>query len=198
MRVIAGKFRSRPLRSLPGTDVRPTSDRLRETLFNVLSAGDPSAFEGKVWLDLFAGMGSVGIEALSRGAAKVYFVEASPAAAAQIQRNLNSLQVKEGVELLRDDAHRALRKLEVRDVAANFIFLDPPYQMDKLYSQVLQTLSQSSLLAPGAIVVAEHDKKLDPGHNFSPLLRYRKLEQGDAALSFYRAVPAYEPTGIPN
>ena len=77
MRVIAGKFRSRPLHSLRGMDLRPTSDRLRETLFNVLTAGNPTALEGKTWLDLFAGTGAVGIEALSRGAARVYFVESS-------------------------------------------------------------------------------------------------------------------------
>ena len=85
MRVIAGKFRSRPLRSLPGVDLRPTADRLRETLFNVLAAGNATAFEGKVWLDLCAGTGAVGIEALSRGAAKVYFVESSPPAAGLIE-----------------------------------------------------------------------------------------------------------------
>ena len=77
MRVIAGKYRSRPLRSLRGLDLRPTSDRLRETLFNVLAAGNPTALEGTVWLDLCAGTGAVGIEALSRGASEVYFVEFS-------------------------------------------------------------------------------------------------------------------------
>ena len=82
MRVIAGKFRSRPLHSLRGLDLRPTADRLRETLFNVLAAGNPTAFDGKVWLDLCAGTGAVGIEALSRGAAKVYFVESSAPAPA--------------------------------------------------------------------------------------------------------------------
>src|ERR1700722_17482167 len=91
MRVIAGKFRSRPLQSLRGMDVRPTSDRLRETLFNVLAAGNRAVFENTVWLDFCAGTGAVGIEALSRGAKRVYFVESSPPAAALIQRNLRSL-----------------------------------------------------------------------------------------------------------
>src|SRR6266853_1905127 len=81
MRVIAGKYRSRPLRSLRGIDIRPTSDRLRETLFNVLTTGNPAALEGSVWLDLFAGTGAVGIEALSRGAKEVYCVECSAPAA---------------------------------------------------------------------------------------------------------------------
>src|SRR5437868_13283669 len=90
MRVIAGKYRSRPLHSLPGMDIRPTSDRLRETLFNVLTAGNPGALEGSVWLDLFAGSGAIGIEALSRGAKDVYFVENSQAAAEAIRANLKN------------------------------------------------------------------------------------------------------------
>jgi len=186
MRVIGGKFRSRPLRSLRGMDLRPTADRLRETLFNVLAAGNSNAFDGKVWLDLCAGTGAVGIEALSRGADKVYFVESSTAAATLIQRNLKSLSVDAGFEILREEVTRALRKLEARDITANVIFLDPPYRMEKVYQQTLQLLSQSRLLNLDTVVVAEHDKRFDPGDGVAPLHRYRKLEQGDAALSFYR------------
>jgi 16S rRNA (guanine966-N2)-methyltransferase len=189
VRVIGGKFRSRPLRSLRGMDLRPTADRLRETLFNVLSAGNPDAFEGKVWLDLCAGTGAVGIEALSRGAARVYFVESSNEAAGLIRRNLDSLGAESGFEVLREDVMRALPTLAAKNVAANFIFLDPPYRMEKVYVQALQLLSQSPLLAPDTIVVAEHDKRFDPGDGFAPLRRYRKLEQGDAGLSFYRLLP---------
>ena len=188
VRVIAGKFRSRPLRSLPGMDLRPTADRLRETLFNVLSAGNPTVFEGKVWLDLCAGTGAVGIEALSRGAAKVYFVESSSAAARLIGRNLDSLGVDAGFELVKEDVIRALRRLEAKSVTANFIFLDPPYLMEKVCVQVLQLLSQSPLLASDAVLIAEHDKRFEPGDRSAPLQRYRKLEQGDAVLSFYRLV----------
>ena len=186
MRVIAGKFRSRPLHSLRGMDLRPTADRLRETLFNVLGAGNAAAFEGKVWFDLCAGTGAVGIEALSRGAAKVYFVESSPSAATLIRRNLDALKIESGFEVLKQDVARALLQLEARNITADFIFLDPPYRQEKVYAQVLGLLSQSRLLAPHAVVVAEHNKKFDPGDTFLPLSRYRKLEQGDAALSFYR------------
>jgi 16S rRNA (guanine966-N2)-methyltransferase len=191
MRVIAGKFRSRPLHSLRGMDLRPTADRLRETLFNVLAAGNPTAFDGRVWLDLCAGTGAVGIEALSRGAAKVYFVECAAPAASLIDRNLGSLGLGGGFdgpafELIREDVTRALDKLEAGGVTADFIFLDPPYRMEKIYRQTLQRLSQSPLLGPKTIVVAEHEKRFNPGDAFPPLQRYRKLEQGDAALSFYR------------
>ena len=186
MRVIGGKFRSRPLHSLRGMDLRPTADRLRETLFNVLGAGNAAAFEGKVWFDLCAGTGAVGIEALSRGANKVYFVESSASAATLIRRNLGSLKVESGYEVLKEDAARALRQLEARNITADFVFLDPPYRLEKIYTQVVDLLSHSRLLAADAVVVVEHSKKLDPGEGVVPLLRYRKLEQGDAALSFYR------------
>src|SRR2546430_7899861 len=107
VRVIAGKYRNRPLRSLRGMDIRPTSDRLRETLFNVLTAGNPAALEGSVWLDLFAGTGAVGIEALSRGAKEVYFVEHSAAAADAIRSNLESLGVADGFKILEEELTRA-------------------------------------------------------------------------------------------
>jgi 16S rRNA (guanine966-N2)-methyltransferase len=194
MRVIAGKFRTRPLQSLKGMGLRPTSDRLRETLFNVLAAGDPSAFDGNVWLDLCAGTGAVGIEALSRGAAKVYFVESSAPAASLIRRNLDSLGLssspagsdKADFEVLNQDVTRALRNLEARDVTADFIFLDPPYQLQKIYQETLTQLAQARILKPQGTVIAEHEKRFDPGDGLPPLLRYRKLEQGDTALSFYR------------
>src|SRR4029077_18587544 len=112
MRVIAGKFRSRQLRSLPGMELRPTADRLRETLFNVLTAGNPAALEGTVWLDLFAGTGAVGIEALSRGASSVYFVESSVPAAELARKNLQSLGVESGFQVLKQDVIRTLQKLE--------------------------------------------------------------------------------------
>src|ERR1700723_682447 len=127
MRVIAGKYRSRPLRSLRGMDIRPTSDRLRETLFNVLTSGDPAALEGTVWLDLFAGTGALGIEALSRGAAMVYFVEASAKAAALIRKNLQAVGAESGFQVLQQDVLNGLGHLAKLGVAADFAFLDPPY-----------------------------------------------------------------------
>jgi 16S rRNA (guanine966-N2)-methyltransferase len=186
MRVIAGKYRSRRLRSLPGLDLRPTADRLRETLFNVLTAGNPAALGGTVWLDLYAGTGAVGIEALSRGAGMVHFVESSGRAADLIKQNLASLGIGAGFQLLKHDSIRGLRDLELGGVVADFIFVDPPYEMEEAYRESLRALSNSRLLKAESIVVAEHRKKFDPGAEFASLVRYRKLEQGDAALSFYR------------
>jgi 16S rRNA (guanine966-N2)-methyltransferase len=188
MRVIAGKYRSRPLSSLRGLDLRPTADRLRETLFDVLTAGNPSALEGTVWLDLYAGTGAVGIEALSRGAGKLYFVECSARAVDLVQRNLQSLGVVEGFEVIKQDVGRALRGLETREIVADFAFLDPPYRMEEAYRQTLEALSDSHLLKAGSIVIAEHLKKFEPREECGRLRRYRLLKQGDAALSFYRIV----------
>jgi len=186
MRVIAGKYRSRPLYSLRGMDVRPTSDRLRETLFNILTAGNPAALEGSVWLDLFAGTGAVGIEALSRGAKEVHFVESSGAAAETIRRNLGSLGIAEGFKIVEEPLPRAFWRMERQKVAADVVFLDPPYRMRNAYTETLRALADSSLIWAMSIVVAEHEKRFDPGEDFGPLRRFRLLAQGSAALSFYR------------
>lgn len=186
MRVIAGKYRGRPLRSLGGTDIRPTSDRLRETLFNVLTAGNPGALEGVVWLDLFAGTGAVGIEALSRGAKQAYFVETSASAAKLIEQNLQSLGIVEGYKILRDDLSGIIWRLQREHFAADVVFLDPPYGMRPAYEETLTALADSSLVWAMSLVVAEHEKKFDPGTEFGSLRRVRKLVQGNAALSFYR------------
>jgi 16S rRNA (guanine966-N2)-methyltransferase len=185
MRIIAGQFRSRPLRSLRGLDIRPTSDRLRETLFDILISGNPSALDGTVWLDLFAGTGAVGIEALSRGAAMVYFVESSRRAVEMIRKNSHPLGVAARFEILHEDSLHALRKLEARQIKPDFIFLDPPYRLQQAYRDTLEFLEKSAL-SQGALVIAEHEKRFDLGEKFGKLERSRKREQGDAALSFYR------------
>jgi 16S rRNA (guanine966-N2)-methyltransferase len=184
MRIISGQYRSRPLRSLPGIDLRPTSDRLRETLFDVLAAaGD---LEESVWLDLYAGTGAVGIEALSRGARHVYFVESEKKHARLLRENLASLGISLGYELQEREVALALPLLDSTGVVCDYIFLDPPYRMRGSYERTLGYLSQSRLVQPTSIIVAEHEKKFDPGDRFGALLRYRRLDQGDAALSFYR------------
>jgi 16S rRNA (guanine966-N2)-methyltransferase len=186
MRVIAGKYRGRPLRSLRGMDIRPTSDRLRETLFNVLTAGNSAALEGVVWLDLFAGTGAVGIEALSRGAQRAYFAETSASAAKLIEQNLQGLGIADGYKILRDDLAGVLWRLEREHVTADVVFLDPPYRMRQAYEETLTALADSSLVWAMSLVIAEHEKKFDPGDEFGSLRRTRKLLQGNNALSFYR------------
>ena len=184
MRVIAGEYRSRPLKSLPGMDLRPTSDRLRETLFNVLAAS--STLEGRVWIDLFAGTGAVGIEAISRGARQVYFVESERKHARLIRENLQSLKIFGGFEVMESEVAEALRGLEASQILCDFCFLDPPYQMRGAYERTLEMLGESQMLGPSSIVIAEHEKRFELGEKFGALARYRKIVQGDAGLSLYR------------
>lgn len=187
MRVIGGRFRSRQLQMPRGRgaeNVRPTTDMLRETLFNVLAAA--LELEGTVWIDAYAGSGAVGIEALSRGARQVYFIEHARAPVAAIRANLKALGVEEGWQVLDQPAVKALRQLDAEAVAADVVFLDPPYADQQAYEDALGFLSQSRMLAAGSVVVAEHSKRHDPGARFGALTRFRELKQGDAVLSFYR------------
>ena len=186
MRVIAGTYRSRILKSLKGQALRPTSDRLRETLFNVLGAG----VSGARFVDLFAGTGAIGIEALSQGAAEVVFIENHPPAATLIRRNLESLGIRSGTTVLAVDALRGLQMAASRKKSAepgfDYVFLDPPYAAAEDYSRVLQFLGAADLLAPGGMVIAEHRRNFDLPAEVGALQRFRVLRQGDAALSFYR------------
>ncbi len=186
MRIIAGQYRSRPMRALPGMETRPTSDRTRETLFNVLTAGNPEALACSVWLDIFAGTGAVGIEALSRGARQVYFIESSRRAAALIRENLRSLKIDTGFEVVEREAAQALRLLDSAAIPCDYVFLDPPYDHQELYAETLGLLSQSRLVTPATLIIAEHDRRFDPGEQVGALERRRKLVQGDSGLSFYR------------
>jgi len=183
MRIIAGTFKSRRLKTLPGAATRPTSDRLRETLFNVLGA----SVRGAVFADAYAGSGAVGIEALSRGAEFVYFLESHRAAVRVIEANLKSLGLEEGYEILALDVLAGLRSLEQRGVLFDAVFLDPPYKETAEYRRTLALLSDSKLLAPGAVVIAEHHRKLALAEKFGTLARFRVLRQGDSSLSFYRS-----------
>jgi 16S rRNA (guanine966-N2)-methyltransferase len=183
MRIIAGQFRSRPLKAVPGDATRPTSDRLRETLFNVLQAMMP--LEGAVFVDVFAGTGAVGIEALSRGARQVYFVESAKKAATVIRDNLRSLGMTEGFEVMEREANSALRLLDAQSVRCDVCFVDPPYSDAEAYEDALGLLSQSRMITPESVVIAEHDKRQDLAEMYGALKRFRKLGQGDAVLSFY-------------
>jgi len=180
MRIIAGTYRSRTLQAPEGMATRPTSDRLRETLFNVLAP----RIEGARLLDLYAGSGAVGLEALSRGAAQVVFVERAPAALSVLRINLERLGVRTGFRIQSSAVGAFLRK---GAGPFDLIFLDPPYDADQEYAATLGLLggAASSLLAEGSLVIAEHRKKEKLGQIYGTLQRTRLLEQGDAALSFY-------------
>lgn len=186
MRVIAGTYRSRPLLAPRGHSTRPTSDRLRETLFNVLAP----VTEGARFADLYAGTGAVGIEALSRGAASVTFVERDADALAALRSNLQTLGIRFGIVVEQRSVPVVLRTLARRSPAFTVVYLDPPWEDNDAYQQSLKLLGapDAGLLAPGALVIAEHARrtKTPLEQQYGTLDRYRVLEQGDAALSFYR------------
>jgi 16S rRNA (guanine966-N2)-methyltransferase len=190
MRVIAGTYRRRMLVAPPGLETRPTSDRLRETLFNVLTP----EIEGARFADLYAGTGAVGIEALSRGAAHVTFVETAEAPLRALRSNLATLGISTGYQLEQRSVPVTLRNLARRDARSTLgftlVYLDPPWEDATAYQQTLSLLGEagSTLLAPGALVIAEHARRkaVAPFERYGALRRYRVLEQGDAALSFYR------------
>ncbi len=179
MRVIAGRYGGRRLKARPPGGTRPTSDKLRETLFNILGA---RVIESS-FLDAYAGVGAIGIEALSRGARHAVFVDRSPRACAAIEANLDALEAADRGRVLRMDLARALDgRLDRRfDVA----FLDPPYARGDLYRRDLELFGAGSLLAPGGVLVVEHAGAVEPPGGVAGMDRVRTRVQGDSALTFY-------------
>jgi 16S rRNA (guanine966-N2)-methyltransferase len=202
MRVIAGTYRSRQLVAPRGTATRPTSDRLRETLFNILAMRVP----GSRFADLYAGTGAVGIEAISRGAEHVWFTEKSESALAAIRSNLKALKIAQGYTieergtgaLLERLAKAAQKQVDSggagsaqKGASLDLVYLDPPWEAEPEYANTLHLLGSArgrAMLAPDALVVAEHSSKSPLIERYGELVQTRTLKQGDAALSFY-AVP---------
>ena len=182
MRIISGKFKSRQLKGTPPAGLRPTSDKLRETLFNILGP----AVGGSHFLDACAGMGAVGIEAISRGAQSVFFVDTSRKATAMIRENLAALKIDGGFRILEMELHKALQVLEREGAAFDVAFLDPPYDREDLYTMALESLGSRPFLKEEGILVMEHSKRLELPEGVGFLRRYRLLTQGDSCLSFYR------------
>jgi 16S rRNA (guanine966-N2)-methyltransferase len=199
MRVIAGIYRSRKLQTLKGLALRPSSDRLRESLFNILGA----SVQDSIFVDLFAGSGAVGIEALSRGARQSIFVEKHAAGAAVLRQNLQSLGIAENAgpahhgvgfagtdEVLTMSAVPALDLLETRGLRADYVFADPPYADSAAYDNVLEALGESEILVPGAVAIFEHGRRRLLPVVAGCLERTRVVEGGDTSLSFYRVAQA--------
>ena len=184
MRVIAGTFRSRLLQAPRGSATRPTSDRLRETLFNVIAARVPGCY----FADLYAGSGAVGIAAISRGAAHVTFAETAMPALTSIRVNLHSLGIADGFRIESGGAGPLLRGTPAK--LLDLVFIDPPYDDFNAYVHTLSALGSTGvLLQPDALVIAEHRRKQPLEGIYGSLQRTRTLLQGDAALSFYALNP---------
>jgi len=171
--VIGGEFRSRRLKSLRGLETRPTPDRLRESLFDVLA---PS-IQGCVFLDAYAGTGAVGIEALSRGARRAIFIEKHPAAVAVIRENLAALGLEPRSEVYTSKAAPVLER-----ISAGIVFMDPPYEREGEYDSALAILGSGE----SGLVIVQHSSRIALKAEYGRLHRYRELKQGDNVLSFYQ------------
>jgi 16S rRNA (guanine(966)-N(2))-methyltransferase RsmD len=185
MRVIAGTLKGRRLAAPVWEGLRPTSDKLRETLFNVLA---PRIGDARV-LDGFAGTGAVGIEALSRGAAHVTFVEADGRAVRLIERNLDHCGVSDRYAIIRARFADAVRRVSAGSF--DLVFLDPPYQADGM-AEVLD--AAAPLVAPGGLVVLEHARRDAAPAAAASIVTIREIVSGDSALTLYRGTAAGERT----
>lgn len=180
MRVIAGDHRGRHLTAVPGKGTRPTTDKVKESIFNIIGP----YFDGGWALDLYAGTGSLGIEALSRGADKGVFVERDQRAFATVKQNLAALKLEERSELYRTESSRALKVLAKREICFDLVFLDPPYAQQKIAEEVEQ-LQQLGLLAPEAWIVAEHDASIRLPERIGHCQVYREATYGDTSVTIY-------------
>ena len=179
MRVIGGEFRSRRVKPVPGMDVRPTSDRLRETLFNVLAP----RIEGTVFGDAYAGSGAGGLEAISRGASRAVLIDRSKASIAVIRENVLHLGIARRVDVVHSKAASA-----IANYPADIVVLDPPYELLTEYDACFEALSDK----PPPLVIAEHASRVSLKPSYGSLVRARVLKQGDSSLSFYSPVSVRE------
>ena len=185
MRVISGEFKGRVLKMPKGVKIRPTSQKVKEALFSILGSQICEAS----FLDLFAGSGSVGIEAISRGAERVFFVENNRLCIKTIEQNLNALGLEcSPATLLPFTAERAIGALARKKQRFDFVFLDPPYYEEKLKNCLIK-ISAYDILNPRSWVIAEHNQAQVLPQQLSGLRVMFTKTYGDTALSFYRARP---------
>lgn len=181
MRVISGQAKGHPLKAVPGNNTRPTTDKVKESLFSMIGP----YFDEENVLDLFAGTGGLGIEALSRGAANAVFIDASSQSVEVVKRNLASTKLADRAEVYRNDARRALKLLERAGKSFDLIFLDPPYSV-KDCDALLIDMASRGLVADGAITVVEHHPDVVYAENIEGYERTRYVTYGEIALSIYR------------
>lgn len=180
MRVIAGEHKGRRLAAVPGKGTRPTTDKVKESIFNMIGP----YFDGGWALDLYAGTGGLGIEALSRGAERAVFVERDAKAFAVVKQNVEACRLEGSAELYRMDADRAIRTLASRGHAFDLVFLDPPYAHQKIAEEI-RLFQQFGLLADGAWIVAEHDVGVELPHEIGDCVVDRSSSYGETAVTLY-------------
>ena len=183
MRVVAGERKGMPLKALPGNTTRPTTDKVKEAIFNMIGP----FFDGGLAVDLFAGSGGLGLEALSRGADKAIFIEKDRKAYAVLQENIKKCRYDELVETYCNDAVRAVKALSKRDIEIDLLFLDPPYAKIDYYNLAGKLVEQGKL-SESATIMCEHSNDVALPENFGPFRLVRQEEYGTIIVSVYRNV----------
>lgn len=183
MRVISGVCKGRPLKAVQGMTTRPTTDKVKESLFNIIGP----FFDGGNVLDLFSGSGSLGLEALSRGMEKGVFVEKDPKALQVIKANIQACRMEEESEVLRSDALRSIKMLGGRGVRFDLIMMDPPYKIANSIPSILSEIEENQLLAEDGLIICEHGKELELPEQIGSFVKYRHEKYGITAISFFRS-----------
>ncbi|RAR45100.1 16S rRNA (guanine(966)-N(2))-methyltransferase RsmD [Paenibacillus sp. MDMC362] len=181
MRVVSGSAKGRPLKSVPGTSTRPTTDKVKESIFSMIGP----YFEGGALLDLFAGTGGLGIEALSRGMDRAVFIDVEPKSISTIKDNLRAARLEDRAEVYRNDAGRALKALEKRGYSFDLVFLDPPYRF-KNGDELMLDMAERGLLQDSAVVVLEYESSYNYPEKFGDFCCFRTAKYGETAISIYR------------
>jgi 16S rRNA (guanine966-N2)-methyltransferase len=183
MRVISGSARGRALKAVPGMSTRPTTDKVKEAVFSMIGP----YFDGGLALDLFAGTGGLGIEALSRGIEKAIFIDIEKKSIDTVLINLEAAGFKDKAEVYRNDAARALKLLGKRGLKFNLVFLDPPYKM-KAIAELINVMEEQALLQPNVLIVVEHDADDILTDSLGTLQLKKRAEYGDTAVTIYERI----------
>lgn len=180
MRVIAGSFRGRKLETIDDRTVRPTSDRVKESLFNIISGH----ILDSQFLDLFAGSGAIGIEALSRGSTNVFFIDINNDSLKTLRKNISTLHIEDKIEIYNADYKTAIEKFKFKNIKFNIIFIDPPYSKG-IAQDALALVEEASVLLQNGIIAIEHDEKDAMPQNQGKLFLLKQKKYGSTKLSFY-------------
>lgn len=181
MRVVAGERKGMPLKAIAGDTTRPTTDKIKESIFNMIGP----FFDGGIAVDLFAGSGGLGIETLSRGADRALFIEKDSRAFQTLQENIKKCRYEQVSELFRADTMRAVKALLKRDIVIDYLFVDPPYHKSEYYDLV-DVLVQGGKVADNAIILCEHSKEVALPESYGPFKQTRQETYGSTIITIYR------------
>jgi 16S rRNA (guanine966-N2)-methyltransferase len=181
VRVVSGICKGRPLKAVPGSTTRPTTDKVKEALFNMIGP----FFDGGIGLDLFAGSGGLGLEALSRGLEKVIFIDRESKAIQVIHENIKACKFEDQVEVYRNDAERALKALIKREIRFDYIFLDPPYKKQQLVS-LMEKMDHQNIVNPDGIIVCEHSFDVELPKTVGKFDQIKHEKYGMIAITIYK------------